>query len=55
MRAFASAGFSFASRSARRSSGTTMVASDSITNMGVSLVSLSQVIFSFGVAPEYEP
>jgi hypothetical protein len=29
-----------------------MVASDSITNMGVSLVSLSQVIFSLGVAPE---
>src|SRR3954471_25068478 len=32
-----------------------MVASDSITNMGVDSVSLSQVIFSFGVAPEYEP
>ena len=29
-----------------------MVASDSITNMGVSRVSLSQVIFSLGVAPE---
>jgi hypothetical protein len=36
-------------------SGATIVASDSITNIGVSLVSLSQVIFSFGVAPEYEP
>ena len=30
----------------------TMVASDSITNIGVSAVSLSQVIFSLGVAPE---
>ena len=55
MRAFASAGFSLVSSSARRSGGTTMVASDSITNIGVNLVSLSQVIFSFGVAPEYEP
>ena len=32
-----------------------MVASDSITNIGVDSVSLSQVIFSFGVALEYEP
>ncbi len=32
-----------------------MVASDSITNIGVSSVSLSHVIFSFGVAPEYDP
>ena len=32
-----------------------MVASDSMTNIGVSAVSLSQVIFSFGVAPEYKP
>jgi len=29
-----------------------MVASDSITNIGVSVVTLSQVIFSLGVAPE---
>jgi hypothetical protein len=43
------------SRSALRMSGATIVASDSITNIGVSSVSLSQVIFSFGVAPEYEP
>ena len=26
-----------------------------MTNIGVSRVSLSHVIFSFGVAPEYEP
>ena len=32
-----------------------MVASDSMTNLGVSGLSLSQVIFSFGTAPEYEP
>jgi hypothetical protein len=32
-----------------------MVASLSTTNIGVSSVSLSQVIFSLGVAPEYEP
>lgn len=35
--------------------GATIVASDSMTNIGVCFVSLSQVIFSFGVAPEYEP
>ena len=29
-----------------------MEASDSITNRGVSLLSLSHVIFSFGTAPE---
>ena len=32
-----------------------MVASLSTTNIGVFSVSLSQVIFSLGVAPEYEP
>jgi hypothetical protein len=37
------------------SSGATMVASDSITNFGVSIASFSQVIFSFGDAPEYDP
>src|SRR5690606_19875792 len=36
-------------------SGATMVASDSITNLGVSMSSLPQVIFSVGIAPEYEP
>ena len=36
-------------------SGVTIVASDSMTNIGVFSVSLSQVIFSFGVAPEHEP
>ena len=36
-------------------SGTTMVASDSMTNFGVSIPSLPQVIFSLGTAPEYEP
>jgi hypothetical protein len=40
------------SSSACSISGTTIVASDSTTNIGVSSVSLSQVIFSFGVAPE---
>ena len=36
-------------------SGATIVASDSITKRGVSMPSLPQVIFSFGMAPEYEP
>ena len=36
-------------------SGATIDASDSITNFGVSIDSLPQVIFSFGTAPEYEP
>jgi hypothetical protein len=35
--------------------GATIEASDSITNLGVSIPSFSQVIFSFGIAPEYEP
>ncbi len=35
--------------------GATMVASDSMTNFGVSIASFSHVIFSFGDAPEYEP
>ena len=34
------------------SNGATMVASLSITNFGVSIFSLPQVIFSFGGAPE---
>ena len=36
-------------------SGATIVASDSMMNLGVSTPSLPQVIFSFGTAPEYEP
>src|SRR3954453_8887778 len=55
MAALAAAGSFLHSSSALSRSGTTMVASDSMTNMGVVSVSLSQVIFSLGVAPEYEP
>jgi hypothetical protein len=36
-------------------SGATIVASDSMTNLGVSMPNLPHVIFSFGTAPEYEP
>jgi hypothetical protein len=36
-------------------SGAQIVASDSMTNFGVSAASLPHVIFSFGTAPEYEP
>jgi hypothetical protein len=36
-------------------SGTTIVASDSMMNLGVSAPSFPQVIFSFGTAPEYDP
>lgn len=35
--------------------GTTMVASDSMMNLGVFMPSLPQVIFSLGTAPEYDP
>ena len=35
-----------------KTSGATIVASDSMMNLGVSGLSLSQVIFSFGTAPE---
>ena len=49
------AGSRLHSSSARSTSGTTIVASDSMTYIGVSSVSLSQVIFSSGVAPEYDP
>ena len=38
-----------------KSSGATIVASDSIMNVGVSTPSLPQLIFSLGGAPEYEP
>jgi hypothetical protein len=38
-----------------KTKGATIVASDSITNRGVSTFSFPQVIFSFGTAPEYEP
>jgi hypothetical protein len=55
MSAAAALGLAFASIRACSISGATMVASDSITNMGVRSVSLSQVIFSLGEAPEYEP
>lgn len=36
-------------------SGATMLASDSMMNLGVSMASLPHVIFSFGTAPEYDP
>ena len=35
--------------------GATMVASDSMMNLGVFMPSLPQVIFSLGTAPEYDP
>jgi hypothetical protein len=35
--------------------GATIVASDSIIYFGVSTLSLPQVIFSLGTAPEYDP
>jgi hypothetical protein len=35
--------------------GATIVASDSMMNLGVSTPSFPQVIFSFGTAPEYDP
>ena len=38
-----------------KTSGATIVASDSMMYFGVSSESLPQVIFSFGTAPEYEP
>ena len=38
-----------------KTSGATIVASDSMTNRGVSTLSFPHVIFSFGTAPEYEP
>src|SRR4029077_7957483 len=38
-----------------KTNGATIVASDSITNRGVSTFSFPHVIFSFGTAPEYEP
>src|SRR5690606_37796898 len=47
MRALAASGALWHSSKAVRMIGATMVASDSITNMGVLSVSLSQVIFSF--------
>lgn len=55
MSAVAAFGLDCASIRACSMSGATIVASDSITNIGVRSVSLSQVIFSLGVAPEYEP
>ena len=38
-----------------KTNGATIVASDSITNLGVSTFSFPHVIFSLGTAPEYEP
>jgi hypothetical protein len=38
-----------------KTNGATIVASDSITNRGVSTLNFPQVIFSLGTAPEYEP
>lgn len=35
--------------------GATIVASDSIMNLGDSVSNFPQVIFSLGTAPEYEP
>ena len=55
MSALAAAGFRLHSSNARSTSGTTMVASESMTMIGVSAVGSSKVIFSLGVAPEYEP
>ncbi len=42
-------------RTFAKMSGATMVASDSIMYFGVSTLSLPQVIFSLGTAPEYDP
>src|SRR5690349_15356170 len=36
-------------------SGNTIVASDSMTKLGVEISSFPHVIFSFGIAPLYEP
>ena len=47
--------FDYHPRIQEKISGTTIVASDSIMNFGVSSESLPQVIFSFGTAPEYDP
>src|SRR6185503_9308975 len=55
MSALAACGLARHSSSARSIRGATIVASDSMTNIGVSSVSLSHVIFSLGVAPEYDP
>src|SRR4030095_14203093 len=38
-----------------KTNGATIVASDSITKLGVSTFSFPHVIFSLGTAPEYEP
>jgi hypothetical protein len=38
-----------------KTKGATIVASDSMTNRGVSTFSFPHVIFSFGTAPEYDP
>jgi hypothetical protein len=48
-------GLRYQPRTQEKIRGTTIVASDSIMNFGVSSESLPQVIFSFGTAPEYEP
>jgi hypothetical protein len=38
-----------------KTSGATIVASDSITKRGVSTFNFPHVIFSLGTAPEYDP
>ena len=38
-----------------KTNGATIVASDSMTNRGVSTFNFPHVIFSFGTAPEYDP
>ena len=42
----------YSARTYAKINGATIVASDSIKNFGVSNDSFSQVIFSFGMAPE---
>ena len=48
-------GVAHQSSTSANTSGATMEASDSMTNLGVSTPSFPQVIFSFGTAPEYDP
>jgi hypothetical protein len=52
---YGAAGNPYQPRTLAKTSGATMVASDSIMYFGVSTLSLPQVIFSLGTAPEYDP
>src|SRR5204862_7677340 len=45
----------YQSKTLAKINGATIVASDSMMNFGVSILSLPHVIFSFGTAPEYDP